>query len=270
MLTALLGAAAIAFGLMFLLWLVQQATRNAAWGDVGWAFSFGLLTAWYASVLPGNRERAIAVTVLAGLWSARLGFHLLVRLFKDHEEDGRYRHYRESWGGRIGAKFLAFFLMQGLLEFLFSAPFLLVARNPLPFPHPFEIAAAVVLAVAVAGEGLADLQLRAFKADPGNRGRTCRAGLWSVSRHPNYFFEWLVWVAWAVAASAAGGWGWAAWAAPALMLFLLVKVTGIPPAEAQAVRSRGEDYRRYQREVSAFFPWFAKASENRNAVTGDR
>ena len=112
--------------------------------------------------------------------------------------------------------------------------------------------------VAVAGEALADRQLAAFQADPGSRGGTCRAGLWPYSRHPNYFFEWLTWVAYA-AFALPSPWGWTFVCAPLLMLFLRFRVTGIPMAEEQALRSRGDDYREYQRTTSAFFPWFPKA-----------
>ena len=255
----LLVGAAITLGLMFLLWLVQARTSNAGWGDVGWAFSFAFTAAWYAWSSGGDLHRRIAVSALAGLWSARLGLYLLVRLMGDHEEDGRYRFYRTSWGSNIQAKFLAFFLAQGAFEFVFSLPFLAVARNAAAFPHPLEFATIALLAVAVIGEAISDAQLRAWKSNPANKGKTCRAGLWSISRHPNYFFQWLSWVGWACAASAAGGAGWFGWLAPAGMLFLLLKVSGIPPTEAQSVRSRGDDYRKYQREVSAFFPWFTKS-----------
>ena len=109
--------------------------------------------------------------------------------------------------------------------------------------------------MALAGESAADRQLEAFRRDPANRGKTCRVGLWRVSRHPNYFFEWLVWVAYFVFALASP-WGWVTIYCPALMLFFLFRVTGIPATEAQALKSRGEDYRQYQRTTSAFFPWF--------------
>ena len=80
-----------------------------------------------------------------------------------------------------------------------------------------------------------------------------RSGLWRYSRHPNYFFQSLTWIAYALIACAAP-WGWVGWIAPALILYLVLRVTGIPPAEEQALRSRGEDYRRYQRETSPFVP----------------
>jgi len=101
---------------------------------------------------------------------------------------------------------------------------------------------------------VADAQLGAWRRDPAHRGRTCRAGLWSWSRHPNYFFELVIWAAFALGATAAPG-GALAWTAPALLALLIVRVTGIPPTEAQALRSRGDDYRAYQREVSVLVPW---------------
>ena len=104
------------------------------------------------------------------------------------------------------------------------------------------------------GETIADRQLVTFKKDPGSRGKTCRAGLWHYSRHPNYFFEWILWCGFGVL-GLAGPWGWAGLAAPALMLYTIVFVTGIPPTEAQALVSRGEDYRAYQRTTSPFVPW---------------
>ena len=81
--------------------------------------------------------------------------------------------------------------------------------------------------------------------------------MWNYSRHPNYFFEWLIWVAFAFFALAAP-YGWIGLIAPALILYFLLRVTGIPATEAQALRSRGEEYQRYQRTTSAFVPWFPK------------
>ncbi len=107
--------------------------------------------------------------------------------------------------------------------------------------------------VAMCGEALADFQLDRFRSQPGNKGRTCREGLWEYSRHPNYFFEWLVWVAFFAFATGTPD-GWITIYCPALMLFFLFKVTGIPATEAQALKSRGGEYREYQRTTSVFVP----------------
>jgi steroid 5-alpha reductase family enzyme len=112
-------------------------------------------------------------------------------------------------------------------------------------------------AVAFAGELTADMQLEAFKQRPGTSGRTCRDGLWRYSRHPNYFFEWLIWCAFFLVALPAP-WGATAVICPAMMLYFLFRVTGIPATEAQALRTRGEDYRKYQATTSVFVPWFPR------------
>lgn len=86
-------------------------------------------------------------------------------------------------------------------------------------------------------------------------GRVCEAGLWRWSRHPNYFFEWFGWLAYPVIAlSVDYQWGWVTLLAPAFMYWILVCVTGIPPLEAQMLRSRGDRYRAYQSRTSVFFP----------------
>ena len=102
------------------------------------------------------------------------------------------------------------------------------------------------------------MQLALFKAQPASKGRVCDFGLWKYSRHPNYFFEWLVWIAYFVFALGSP-WAWVGLASPLLMLFFLTRMTGIPPAEARALASRGDAYRDYQRRTSAFIPWFPKS-----------
>ncbi len=126
--------------------------------------------------------------------------------------------------------------------------------------HPLEFAGAALWLIAISGEALADAQLAAFKRRASNKGRVCDAGLWRYSRHPNYFFEWLIWVAYFVFALGSP-WGWVAIVGPASILYLLLRVTGIPMTEEQSIRSRGDAYRRYQQTTSAFIPWFPKSSE---------
>jgi steroid 5-alpha reductase family enzyme len=113
----------------------------------------------------------------------------------------------------------------------------------------------LILLVGIAGEGLADAQLKRFREGPANRGRVCDAGLWRWSRHPNYFFEWFCWLAYPVIGlSPSYPWSLATLLAPVFMYWILVYVTGIPPLEEQMLRSRGERYRAYQLRTSKFFP----------------
>jgi steroid 5-alpha reductase family enzyme len=153
-------------------------------------------------------------------------------------DTGRYVEIRCRWGAKIGFKFLLFFEGQALLCVLLSIPFHIAARNQTSSLTVLEYAGVVIRIASVAGESLADAQLAAFKRNPVNKGKTCRAGLWSYSRRPNYFFEWLVWVSFAVFAH-----HWLALASPALMLYFPLRVTGIPATEEQALRTKGDDYR---------------------------
>jgi steroid 5-alpha reductase family enzyme len=242
--------------MMVVLWLVQRKTGNAGIVDVGWGMGQAVLPLLYFLVLEGYLVRQAVITAMGLLAGGRLAWHLWRRTV-GHPEEGRYQALREEWGARTESKLFFFFQFQALLLVVFSLPYLLINLHPTPHLQLLELAGIGVWLVAFGGEALADAQLRRFKADPSSRGKVCRAGLWRYSRHPNYFFQWLMWVALAIVALAAP-WGWLALVCPALMLYFLLKVTGIPPTEEQALRSKGEAYREYQRTTSAFFPWFPR------------
>jgi steroid 5-alpha reductase family enzyme len=232
-------------------WAYARRVENLGYVDIAWAILLGVAAIVVAVFGNGSPMARILVGALVGLWALRLASHLFARVH-GHPEDGRYRNLREHWNGRQGV-FLLFFESQTLIVMLFAVPMLIAASNPAP-PGIRALCAVIVWLVAVGGEALADRQLAAWVADPANRGRTCRRGLWAWSRHPNYFFEWLHWFAYALLAIGAPL-AWLAWSGPLLMFFFLYRVTGIPYTEAQSLRSRGDDYRAYQREVNAFFPW---------------
>lgn len=241
------------------LWAVQLRTRDAGISDFGWAASLGGLAVAYALTLDaGWPTRRALVAALAGLWSARLSWHLLTDRVLPPGEDGRWRALRERWGGRAPALFFLVFQLQALLAAVLSGAYLLAMGAPTPGFRGWDVLGAAIVIGAVAGETIADRQLARWRADPANRGRTCRTGLWRWSRHPNYFFEWLHWWAWPVLAIGAP-WGWVAVYAPILMLAFILWLSGIPATERRALATRGEDYRRYQRTTSAFFPWPPRA-----------
>ena len=138
-----------------------------------------------------------------------------------------------------------------------ALPALVVAHHVTAPLQVWDYLGAGVLVGSIIGETVADRQLQRFRSDPANRGTTCRTGLWRTSRHPNYFFEWIHWCAYVLMA-VGSPWWILTWIGPILMLFFLFKVTGIPATETQALKSRGEDYRRYQESTSVFVPWFPK------------
>ncbi len=237
---------------MVLLWLRQKRTKNAGIVDVTWATGVGALAIAFAAVADGEPIRRSLVGLCAGVWSLRLALHLLRRM-TGRPEDGRYADLRTRWGTRTEVYFFAFFQIQALWVVLFAVPMAVAARNPSALGWT-DLAAVLVWLVSIAGESIADLQLGRFVSREENAGKVCRAGLWRYSRHPNYFFEWLHW--WAYVLFAIGSNGvWFTAAGALVMLYFLLRVTGIPPTEARALSSRGEAYREYQQTTSAFVPW---------------
>ena len=263
MLTSILAGAIAVCGVMLLLWLIHFPLHNAAIVDAGWAGCLALLGALDAVMGAGWAPRRVAIALMAVAWGLRLALYLLLTRVIGHPEEGRYVELRQQWRTNIPLKFLLFFEFQAVLCIVLAAPFLLASQNPAPAFSAFEYAATVLWIVAIAGEVTADMQLNAFKAKPENRGKTCRAGLWNYSRHPNYFFEWLIWVAFCLFAIDSK-YGYLALVPPVLMLYFLFRVTGIPATEAQALRTRGEDYRRYQETTGAFVPWFPRNKQHAN------
>jgi len=233
-------------------WVFSMRARNVGYADVVWAGSMAI-AALLAGIFSDGAALPRTLTAVGGaIWGARLCVHLLRRVLYE-DEDGRYQALRAAWGDGEGKWFL-FFQAQALSVAVFSLPFLAAASRVHGDVDGWILAAIVVWLLAVGGETLADAQLAAFRADPANRGKTCREGLWGWSRHPNYFFEWLHWFYYVLLAVGSPHF-WLSWLGPLLMLAFLYRITGIPWVEKQALRSRGEEYRRYQREVSAFLPW---------------
>ena len=141
-----------------------------------------------------------------------------------------------------------------------SIPAFVIASNPTASFSPWELVGLAVWALGYVIESVADSQKMLFlqrMSAAGEKDRVCDVGLWRYSRHPNYFFEWLIWVAFFVFALGSP-WGWLALIGPASILYLLLRVTGIPLTEEQSIRSKGDAYRRYQQTTSAFIPWFPK------------
>jgi steroid 5-alpha reductase family enzyme len=252
--------AAIAISLAVLMafaWVVQQRTGNSGWVDTIWTFSLGLVGAggalWPASGAAPNARQWL-VAALVAIWSLRLGTHIAVRTAKI-TDDPRYAAFAKEWGADSPRRMFVFLQNQALGSIPLAFAVFVAAHFPSDVLRPQDYLGALILATGIAGEALADAQLKRFRDDPAGKGRVCDVGLWRWSRHPNYFFEWFGWFAYPVIAlSPDFPWGWATLLAPAFMYWILVYVTGIPPLEDQMLRSRGDRYRKYQSRTSRFFP----------------
>ncbi len=273
--TLTLLAAALVFVIseMTVTWLIARKLRNNGIVDIVWSLGFGPLAVIALLVTPplavGSHAmiRWVSVTALVLIWSLRLGTHLLVRVRSHHpHEDVRYAKLRADWGAATDRKMFGFFQLQGALQIVLSLPIFLIHLDSTGAEDYFGLGltgfvGSLLWLAGLLGESLADRQLARFRADPANKGKACQTGLWNYSRHPNYFFEWLVWVGYAVFALGSP-WGWLGLVAPALMLHFLLNVTGIPMTEELSLKSKGDAYRAYQRTTSAFVPWFKKTTTN--------
>ena len=260
-LIALWPVAVFAVGLMLVIWWLALRINNLGIVDIAWSAAFAPVAIFYAATTHGDPTRRWLIAGMATVWSLRLGTHLYFRVMGHHpHEDVRYAKMREKWGNNLKSQVLIFFELQAVLIVLLSAPFLIACLNSQPGISILEWIGVAVWALAILGEAIADWQLKQFRSRPDNKGKICQAGLWNYSRHPNYFFEWLVWVGFFLFAWDSPG-GCFTVFCPALMLFFLLRVTGIPLTEELSVKSKGDAYREYQRSTSAFVPWFKKKSK---------
>ena len=261
-LKALVAIAASLSVLMAGAWVVQQRTGNSGWVDTIWTFSLGLVgvgsALWPIEGAPQSARQWL-VAALVAIWSLRLGVHIAIRS-AGISDDPRYADFAREWGADSPRRMFIFLQNQGLGSIPLAFAIFVVAHVPGDGLRPADYVGALILLAGIAGEALADAQLKAFRTDPANKGRVCDVGLWRWSRHPNYFFEWFGWLAYPVMAlSPYYAWGLAALPAPVFMYWILVYATGIPPLEAQMLRSRGDRYRDYQSRTSPFFPWLPQA-----------
>jgi steroid 5-alpha reductase family enzyme len=257
MLRQLFINAAVAVTLFAVMWWICVRVKNYGFLDVTWTLCIGLLALIDGITGPGDAARRTLFTTLGVLWSLRLGVFVLVRVLRHHPtEDKRYRSLRETW--KNPGEFLAFFELQALIAVVFSLPFLCASFAGDSHIARLEWLGLAIAAIGIVGEAVADQQSEAFKRRPHPANTVLDAGLWRYSRHPNYFFEMLVWIGFALAAVSLPL-GWIAIAAPVLIVYFLLRVTGIPLTEKHSLETHGRAYLDYQRRTSAFIPWARKS-----------
>ena len=264
----LLGSGAM-MGVFALAWAFAHRVNNFSCVDAIWAFGVGMLGLFWLGFGDGFGVKQIGAGVILGFWSLRLGWHLQRRIRRIHpEEDARYVALREVWSGREASAFFWFFEAQAVSVILLALPFWCIAVDQDRSWSSLESIGLSVALLGVVGEGIADWQMSRFKARGVGSSAVCAEGLWRYSRHPNYFFEAVIWVGFYIYACGSE-WGWTTLHAPVMIIFLLLKVTGIPPTEVAAVRRKGQAYRVYQQTTSAFIPWPPKQLISSNIVANE-
>ncbi len=242
---------------MTIAWLWQWKHDHPAIVDVVWSYlTPALAVGWIFLEQDTLWTRKLLVAVPIAIWGIRLGTYLQNRL-KNDGSDGRYNAMSEAMGKWKILGYFFFYQFQALGAFFLAlSPYTALTGSPSEI-RLIDLAALMLWITAFFGESIADHQLAQFRSDPSNKGKVCDTGLWKYSRHPNYFFEWLMWIVWLLMASGSSTW-WLSGAAALIMFILVTKITGIPYVEDQSIRSRGDLYRDYQQRTSSFIPWFPK------------
>ena len=244
---------ATVIGMMIIGWIVSVLHRNVTIVDSLWGLGFVLVasnTFWMGNGFGG---RSMLVLILTAAWGLRLCAYLTWRNW-GQPEDHRYGSWREKSGPSFWiVSLVKVFLVQAVFLWVIS---LVLQRAQLsPDPNrftPLDVLGTMVWAAGFIFEAVGDWQLARFKADPANRGRVMDRGLWSWSRHPNYFGEFLIWWGFFLVAIATPG-AWWTIISPIIISMVLLKMTGVPLTEA-ALKSRRPGYADYVQRTSTFFP----------------
>ena len=245
-----LNALALLLGFGVLGWVISLLKNDVSIVDSMWSIMFLIAAASYVMTLDVTGPRATLILILVTIWSLRLAGHIFWRNLGE-AEDYRYQKIRSNNSPNFAFKSLYIvFGLQAALAWLISLPLLAAigGNNPMGI---LDLAALILWTVGFVFESLGDLQLVRFRADPKNKGQVLNSGLWSLTRHPNYFGDFCIWWGFYLFALSAGGW-WSL-GAPLLMSFLLLKVSGVAMLEKD-IGTRRPQYADYIRRTNAFFP----------------
>ncbi|MBN1857728.1 DUF1295 domain-containing protein [Candidatus Bipolaricaulota bacterium] len=255
-LTAGVPVFAVASGLAFIMqWIALVPAfvlRSERFFDLTGSITYIAVAATAVALSANVDARALLLLGLVVIWATRLGSFLLRRVRKTGK-DKRFDEIKRSF-----PRFLMTWTLQGLWVSVTLAAAL--AAMTTTIHRPLGLYAWVGLAIWLVGFGVeasADEQKRRFRSDPANRGGFIQSGLWSWSRHPNYFGEIVLWIGIAIiAAPVLRGFQWATMISPVFVTLLLTRISGIPMLEKRADTKWGDqpEYLAYKRRTSVLIP----------------
>jgi steroid 5-alpha reductase family enzyme len=246
-----LGVAA-AFVIQWLVFVPSYKAQTEKFYDLTGALTYIAITVFVVLASPGVDARGLLLAAMVVLWAVRLGSYLFRRVMK-HGKDDRFDELKTDF-----ARFLNTWTLQGLWVVLTAAlAWVAITSDKKVGLDGFFWVGLLVWALGIALETVADVQKTRFKADPANEDRFINTGLWSRSRHPNYFGEITLWVGIAIIAlPVLQGWQWVALVSPVFVALLLVRGSGVPPLEEKADRKWGgqPDYEAYKKDTPVLVP----------------
>lgn len=238
---------------MACLWGLYRLLKNPSVVDVSW--SLGLMISGLIYLALGYLNvRSIVIASLLIAWAFRLAGYLWYTRIRKGHIDKRYTELSANWKISPSLGFFLNFQLQGLLILVISSVFFLIGKSTLTHLTLLDGFAFAMVLTGIFGETLADMQLQAFKKQ--HPGSVCNVGLWQYSRHPNYFFDWVIWVGFALF-GLQSNMGYLSFISP-LMLYVIFNYLTGPLTEKSSLQSRGQAYLSYQQQTPKFFPWRKK------------
>lgn len=252
-------AVSVFIHLHFWFFLAVLKKRND-FADIAWGTGFPLLAGvqfFLVQEAGAISFRSMLIFILICLWGLRLASYMALRVSQT-TEDHRYVKMRNDWGQNWKLQtYFKVFVLQSLLMVLIASGPLYMIRN---FSNQtdlnvwdFIFSAFAILGLII--EGFSDWQKFQFKKDPSNRGKIIRLGFWKHARHPNYFGEMVFWFSIAAfsfhqPSELLSGLWWV-WLCPALLSFLLLRVSGVP----LHAKEETPEYKKYKEETNLLFPF---------------
>lgn len=233
-------------------WLLSVIIKNASIVDIVWGAGFAITSWVLALTVDGDSGRQLLLAVMVGVWGTRLALYLAKRNI-GHGEDWRYKAMRKKAGKKFTySSLVTVFGLQGALMWVVSLPVQFGNGDSSPGVGPLAVIGIMVWLVGLSFEAIGDFQLARFKKDPNNAGKVMDQGLWSLTRHPNYFGDALLW--WGIGiVGAETGSGVIGFIGPVAMTFFLLRISGVPMLERSLSRRR-EGYAEYAARTSQFIP----------------
>lgn len=258
---ALLGLLAILV-YVTIIWLISLPLKNAGIVDIFWGPGFVLAAGVYFFSTPdGFLTRKLFILALVAIWGLRLGLHIAIRSV-GKSEDYRYANWRQSGGANWWrVSYVRVFLLQGAIMWVIAMPLLVAQFQPAPAALTlFDFVGIALWIIGFFFEAVGDWQLMRFKADPANKGKVMRTGLWRYTRHPNYFGDATVWWGYFFIALSVP-FGWLTVICPVIMTILLMRVSGVALLEHNLKKTKPE-YADYIASTNAFFPGLPRNKDN--------
>ena len=242
----------ISFVIQWIAFIPAYIKKTEKYFDLTGSITYSTVIILSVLLSPTPSIRSILLMVLVLIWAIRLGTYLFLRIRKEGE-DRRFKEIKKS-----PSRFLLTWTLQGLwVSFTLAAA---LAAITVTNEVDFGIIGLIGLLIWIIGfgfEAIADYQKNKFRSNPGNKGKFIKSGLWSISRHPNYFGEILLWVGIAIIAlPTLEGWRWLTLISPVFVTLLLTKVSGVPLLEKRADEKWGgqEDYEEYKKNTPVLIP----------------